>query len=51
LIRADSNEDILEIRLEDVSPELTPHFLLRLDQWIERQLGRMLAKIAAQETS
>jgi Fic family protein len=51
LIRADSSEDLLEIRLEDVSPELTPHFLLRLDQWVQRQLGRMLAKIAEQENS
>jgi Fic family protein len=46
LIRSDSDSDHLDIRLEDISPELTPHFLLRLDQWIQRQLGRMLAEIA-----
>ena len=38
--------DPLEIRLEDVYPELTPHFLLRLDQWVRRQLGSILARIA-----
>jgi hypothetical protein len=37
------------MRLEDISPELTPHFLLRLDQWIQRQFGRMLAEIAKKE--
>jgi Fic family protein len=38
--------DELEARLEDVVPELTPQFLLRLDQWVERQLGRMLTDLA-----
>jgi Fic family protein len=46
---ASASADRLEIRLEDVNPELTPHFLLRLDQWIERQLGRMLEEIAGKE--
>jgi fido (protein-threonine AMPylation protein) len=46
LIRADSNGDELAVRPEDVYPELAPHFLLRLDQWVERQLGRMLSEIA-----
>ena len=50
LIRTLSN-DALEIRLEDVHPELTSHFLLRLDQWVQRQLGRMLEEITKQESS
>jgi len=41
-------KDNLEIRLEDIHPELASHFLLRLDKWVQRQLGRMLAKIAEQ---
>jgi hypothetical protein len=45
LIRADNSDDHLEVRLEDVVPELTPYFLLRLDRWLQRQLGRMLTKI------
>jgi Fic family protein len=51
LIRAVESEDQLEARLEDISPELTPHFLLRLDQWVQRELGRMLAEIAELEGS
>jgi Fic family protein len=51
VIRADRNGDELDVRLEDVYPELTPHFRLRLDQWVQRQLGRMLAEIAEQEGS
>ncbi|HEX4494818.1 MAG TPA: Fic family protein [Thermoanaerobaculia bacterium] len=49
VVWASASADRLEIRLEDVNPELTPHFLLRLDQWIERQLGRMLEEIAGKE--
>ncbi len=48
VIRVSDSDDRLEVRLQDVNPELTPYFLLRLDQWIQRQLGRMLAKIAEQ---
>jgi Fic family protein len=44
-----SHNDDLEARLEDVHPELTHQFLLRADQWIQRQLGRMLAQIAEKE--
>lgn len=51
LIRVLSNDDRLEVRLEDVNPELTPNFHLRLDQWIQRQLGYMLAQIAEQDGS
>jgi Fic family protein len=43
-----SNSDPLEARLEDLHPELTPHFLLRLDQWIQRQLRSMLVDIEHQ---
>ncbi len=49
LIRAKGSEDLLEARLEDVTSELTPYFLLRLDQWVQRQLGRMLAEIAERD--
>ena len=49
LLQNNQHNDPLEIRLEDVHPELTPHFLLRLDQWIQRQLGHILARIAGQE--
>jgi Fic family protein len=45
LIHASNNDDHLEVRLEDVTPELTPYFLLRLDRWIQRQLGYLLTKI------
>jgi len=38
--------DDLAVRLGDVLPELTPHFLLRLDQWIQRVLARMLNELA-----
>jgi Fic family protein len=48
VIHASDSDDLLEVRLQDVNPELTPYFLLRLDQWIQRQLGRMLAEIARQ---
>ncbi|MFY9821079.1 MAG: Fic family protein [Thermoanaerobaculia bacterium] len=48
LIRSDNDLDRLEVRIEDVSPELTPHLLLRLDHWIQRQLSRMLADLARQ---
>jgi Fic family protein len=45
-IHARESGDVLEARLEDVTPELTPHFLLRLDQWVQRQLGFMLSDIS-----
>jgi Fic family protein len=48
LIRSDDDADHLEVRLEDVSPELTPHFHLRLTSWVQRQLSRMLADLARQ---
>jgi Fic family protein len=42
MITAQEKEDRLEIRLEDVHPELTTSLRLRLANWVERQLGRML---------
>jgi Fic family protein len=46
LIRSGSNDDSLEARLEEVNPELTPNFRLRLEQWVKRQIGYMLSEIA-----
>jgi Fic family protein len=40
--RSAENPDRLEIRLEDVFPELTPNLKLRLSQWVQRHLGEML---------
>lgn len=48
LIRSDDNSDHLEMRIEDIFPELTPHFHLRLANWVQRQLSRMLADLAQQ---
>jgi len=45
IIQADRNRDKLDVRLEDVYPELTSHFLVRLDQWVQRQLGFMLSEV------
>ena len=45
VVSAYKREDQLEARLGDVIPELTPHFLLRLDQWVNRQLAYMLADL------
>jgi Fic family protein len=45
-VRVGEARDALEVRLEDVYPELTHHFLVRLDQWVRRQLGQMLKEIA-----
>jgi Fic family protein len=43
-----SNPDGLEIRLEDVHPELSDVLMHRLDNWVERQLTRMLASLERQ---
>jgi fido (protein-threonine AMPylation protein) len=37
--------DDLEVRLEDVHSELSEAFRLRLDSWVQRHLGRMLAEL------
>lgn len=46
VIKNGSNDDLLESRLEDVHPELTPSFLSRLEQWVQRQIRYMLSEIA-----
>ena len=51
LIQSGEDSDHLEARLEDISPEITPHFHLRLANWVQRQLGRMLAEIAESDGS
>jgi Fic family protein len=38
-------EDDLDIRVQDVHPELSEALKLRLDAWVQRQLSRMLAEI------
>jgi hypothetical protein len=48
LIQSDEGSDHLEIRLDDLYPEFTQQFLLRLDQWVQRHLARMLADLARQ---
>jgi Fic family protein len=41
-ITAQDSQDSLDVRLEDVYPELAETFKLRLDGWVRRQLGRLL---------
>jgi Fic family protein len=48
VIRLAENPDRLEIRLEDVFPELTPNLKLRLSQWVQRRLGEMLRELERQ---
>jgi len=48
LIGSDDAPDRMEVRIEDIFPELTPHFHLRLANWVQRQLSRMLADLAQQ---
>jgi Fic family protein len=43
-----SANDRLEIRLQDISPEITPNLQLRLSNWVHRQLGRMLSDLTRQ---
>ena len=44
----DQNDDVLQVRTEDVVPELSPALHLRLDRWVERQLSRLLGEIERQ---
>jgi Fic family protein len=48
LLRSEEDSDHLEIRFEDIYPEFTPQLRLRLDQWTQRQLGRILSELARQ---
>ena len=42
LVQASQSDDALEIRLEDVFPELTPSLQFRLERWVQRRLVEML---------
>jgi hypothetical protein len=37
-----ANQDVLDIREEDLAPEVTASLSLRLDQWVQRQLTALL---------
>ncbi len=38
-------DDFLDARWEDAAPEVTPRLRDRIDQWIDRQLGRALGEL------
>lgn len=44
-VRPVNSPDELDVRLEDLTPEVSPALQLRLDAWVQRQLTRMLAEI------
>jgi Fic family protein len=44
-LESEESTDLLEVRLNDVYPELTTSFHLRLREWVQRQLGSMLADL------
>ncbi len=46
-VRDDKGSDVLEIRLQDVRPELSETLKLRLSQWVQRRLGGMLKELRA----
>ncbi len=48
LVRGHGSTDELEIRLSDVSPELTPGIKLRLSNWVKRHLGRLISDLERQ---
>jgi Fic family protein len=48
IISSKENSNALEMRLEDVSPELTAQFHLRLAHWAQRQLRFMLSNLDRQ---
>ena len=39
-----SSQDVLDVREEDVTPEVTASLSLRLDQWVKRQLTALLVE-------
>lgn len=49
-ILTERNDDFLDVRAEDVMPELSSALRFRLDAWSERQLARMLVEIANLDT-
>jgi len=40
-LEALSSQDVLDVREEDVAPEVTASLSLRLDQWVQRQLAAL----------
>jgi hypothetical protein len=38
-VEAQASPDVLDVREEDVTPEVTASLSLRLDQWVQRQPG------------
>lgn len=47
-IEPDRNDDSLDVRPEDLIPEMSETLKLRLDNWADRQLARMLAELEGQ---
>lgn len=44
-VESDRYNDDLDVRVDDVRPELSPALQFRLDAWVQRQLSRMLTEI------
>jgi Fic family protein len=44
-LEAPGSSDVLDVREQDVTPELTASLNLRLDQWVQRQLAALLVKL------
>ena len=47
-IKSDHPGDFLEVRLEEVNPELSQSFRIRLSGWVQRLLGRTLLRLEQQ---
>jgi Fic family protein len=43
-LEAQASPDVLDVREEDVTPEVTASLSLRLDQWVQRQLAALLVE-------
>src|ERR1700724_1634623 len=43
-LEALSSQDVLDVREDDVAPEVTASLSLRLDQWVQRQLTALLVE-------
>jgi len=43
-VEAQASPDVLDVREEDVTPEVTASLSLRLDQWVQRQLTALLVE-------
>jgi hypothetical protein len=44
-LQAPDIADLLEIRLEDVRPEFSGSFKLRLSQWVRRRLAELITEL------